>query len=102
MSTYGLPYQLQRRGEEVQHVAANESTHEMGSCRLETTGVGLLVALAASLLLFLPLVLPPLQPPPPLLLLVPVTMLLLLLHLAFLPSDVRGRPSQYRPVAASK
>jgi hypothetical protein len=51
---------------------------------------GVLVLLAAGLLLGLPLVMPTLPPPPLILLLVPVVMMLLLFSLALLPSQNCG------------
>jgi hypothetical protein len=55
-----------------------------------TAGLAALFLCLTALLVFLPLVLPPLPPPPLLLLLVPVGLMAVLLALALVPSDGRG------------
>ncbi|CAN6328217.1 unnamed protein product [Urochloa humidicola] len=55
-----------------------------------TAGLAALFLCLTSLLVVLPLVLPPLPPPPLLLLLVPVGLMAVLLALALVPSDGRG------------
>lgn len=55
-----------------------------------TAGLAALFLCFTALLVFLPLVLPPLPPPPLLLLLVPVGLMAALLALALVPSDGRG------------
>ncbi|KAK3138752.1 hypothetical protein QOZ80_5AG0372970 [Eleusine coracana subsp. coracana] len=55
-----------------------------------TAGLAMLFFCLTALLVFLPLVLPPLPPPPLLLLLVPVGLMAVLLALALVPADGRG------------
>lgn len=55
-----------------------------------TAGLAALFLCLTTLLVFLPLVLPPLPPPPLLLLLVPVGLMAVLLALALVPSDGRA------------
>lgn len=55
-----------------------------------TAGLALLFLCLTALLVFLPLVLPPLPPPPLMLMLVPVGLMAVLLALALLPADGRG------------
>lgn len=55
-----------------------------------TAELAVLFLCLTALLVFLPLVLPPLPPPPWLLLLVPVGLMAVLIALAFLPSDGRS------------
>ncbi|KAL5202664.1 hypothetical protein ABZP36_013616 [Zizania latifolia] len=52
-----------------------------------TAELAVLFVCLTALLVFLPLVLPPLPPPPSLLLLVPVGLMAVLLAMAFLPAD---------------
>ncbi|XP_062232666.1 protein AUXIN-REGULATED GENE INVOLVED IN ORGAN SIZE-like [Phragmites australis] len=58
--------------------------------RYFTAGLAVLFLCLTALLVFLPLVLPPLPPPPLLLLLVPVGLMAVLLALALVPSDGLG------------
>ena len=61
-----------------------------------TAGLAALFLCLTALLVFLPLVLPPLPPPPLLLLLVPVGLMAVLLALALVPSDGRGAVASSR------
>ncbi|CAM0955472.1 unnamed protein product [Alopecurus aequalis] len=76
--------------------AEGKRTVPQGQRAPEATGGYFTVELAAlflcltALLVFLPLVLPPLPPPPSLLLLVPVGLMAILILLAFLPTESRN------------
>jgi hypothetical protein len=62
-----------------------------------TAELAVLFLCLTALLVFLPLVLPPLPPPPSLLLLVPVGLMAILIALAFVPTP-DGGPEQHRLV----
>ncbi|KAF6990207.1 hypothetical protein CFC21_007437 [Triticum aestivum] len=78
------------RGAQGKRVGAQGQGASAATAGYFTAELAVLFLCLTALLVFLPLVLPPLPPPPSLLLLVPVGLMAVLLALAFVPSDSRS------------
>ncbi|XP_044961781.1 ARGOS-like protein [Hordeum vulgare subsp. vulgare] len=78
------------RGVEVKRAAPQGQSSPAASAGYFTAELAVLFLCLIALLVFLPLVLPPLPPPPMLLLLAPVGLMAVLIALAFVPSDSRS------------